>query len=102
MTKPVTDEFELDPDSLPVVKNFKIDDFLPVTEEISRRETTISDLNVLNNHLGLCHAVLPFVKSVASLCALSVTVVKLIECRRKVKELPYGAPTGEVKEVRTF
>lgn len=74
--------------------------FLPVDEKSTDSETTTSDLNILNNHLEMCDLALPSVKTVAGLCMLSATVAKLIEVRRKVKKLDYGARNGSVG--RTF
>ena len=90
---------EDDEDRVPVNSNFvpiielsdyELEPFKAVEEPDDDKVTTTSDLGILNNHLAMCSAVLPNVRTVAGLCALSATVCKLIETRRKVKKLAYG------------
>ena len=83
-------------------ETYVLEDFIPVTSKMDDRETTESDLNILNNHLGLCHATIPYIKDIQDLCALSHTAAKLIECRRKVKSLPYGEGRDSARSIRTF
>lgn len=87
------------PDNLPTTISqqmvYELEDFSPVREETSDKETTIYDLAVLNNHLAMHSAVLPYVRTIGSLCALSASACKLIETRRKVKKLPFGDPSGK-------
>ena len=82
------------------LSEYSLEPFKPVEESDDDKTTTISDLVVLNNHLAMCSAVLPHVRTVTGLCALSATVCKLIETRRKVKKLAYGN-LGD-KSGRTF
>lgn len=86
-------------DNLPITISdsmvYELEEFIPVREETSDKETTTYDLAVLNNHLAMHSAVLPYVRTIASLCALSASACKLIETRRKVKKLPFGDPSGK-------
>lgn len=81
--------------------NYSFEAFVSVTEEMSPQEATASDLAVLNNHLAFVHGALPFSRDIDDICKLSLTAVKLIEARRRVKGLPYGAK-GEERVLRTF
>lgn len=65
--------------------------FTPVTFEDKDEQTTRSDLDVLNNFLALYHAGLPRIRTFDDLKKSSDGVVKLVEARRKVKQLAYGA-----------
>jgi hypothetical protein len=76
---------------------YELEPFQAVQEDSSDKETTISDLAILNNHLALCTAALPHVHSIQTLCSLSSTVTKLIEVRRGVKKLEYGSPKTAIK-----
>lgn len=85
------------PDLLPTVTpqdmlilDYELEPFTPVSEEDSDKQTTASDLAILNNHLAMCSGALPHVRTVDSLCSLSSTVCKLIETRRRVKKLQLG------------
>jgi hypothetical protein len=92
--------------SLPPEQHLEMDyvlqDFQPIDEAAQNKETTISDLALLNNSLAMCSAVLPHVKTIDSLVSLNSNICKLIETRRKVKELPFGQSEkkgGRVYEV---
>lgn len=61
-----------------------------ITADSTHDQTAVADVNQLNNHLATAHALLPEIKTIQGFCALSVTVCKLIETRRKVKKLPFG------------
>jgi hypothetical protein len=95
------------PDLLPTVSpqdilllDYELESFTAITEEDTDKQTTASDLAVLNNHLAMCSAVLPHVRTIDSLCSLSSTVCKLIETRRRVKKLQLGA--SDTNKGRTF
>lgn len=93
------------PEVLPALKDslsYELEQFTPIREEDSDRNTTVSDLQLLNNHLSMCNAALPNVRTLAGLCVLSNTVCKLIETRRKVKKLSYGEPTASRSTQRAF
>lgn len=92
------------PDESPVVVPFCVKDalgthilepFTPIDVHATDEETTISDLQVLNNNLVVCAALLPHVRTIPNFCNLAVAVTKLIEMRRKVKKLPFGKEKGE-------
>ena len=70
--------------------NYELEAYQPILEQDNEQATTISDLSILNNHLAMCTAALPNIRTIGSLCMLSATVCKLIETRRKVKKLPFG------------
>lgn len=82
---------------------YELEAFTPVKEDSSDKDTTVSDLALLNNQLALCNAALPHVQSIQTLCSLSTTVQNLIRTRRGVKKLEYGSPkqgnVGRVFEV---
>jgi hypothetical protein len=78
-------------DNIPYV----IPDFVPVTEEMSDRETTVNDLSELNTQLALLHYSIPQIKTFDTLLKVCNVTCKLIETRRKVKKLPFGEPTGK-------
>lgn len=82
-------------DHVPAVLDYELQGFLPVDEAAGDKETTIADLAALNNHMAMCNGVLPYVRSIESLCTLSNTVCKLIETRRKVKKLEFGVVSGK-------
>lgn len=77
--------------------NYELEAFTSIKETDDDRATTVSDLQILNNHLAVCNAILPGVMTIAGLCALSQVVCKLIETRRKVKKLSYGESAGSSK-----
>jgi len=92
------------PDESPVVVPFSVKDalgthelepFTPISLHSTDDETTASDLQVLNNNLVVCAALLPHVRTIPNFCALAITVTRLIETRRKVKKLPFGKEKGE-------
>lgn len=91
----MADTFPKLTNQVPTVLDYNLEEFVPINEESSERETTIADLAALNNHMAVCNGVLPYVRSIESLCTLSNTVCKLIETRRKVKKLEFGAPNGK-------
>lgn len=72
--------------------DYTLEAFIPISETASDKETTESDLAQLNNHLAIFNGVLPHVRTIQGLVAVSGAVCKLIETRRKVKKLEYGAP----------
>lgn len=63
-----------------------------ITADSSHEQTAVADVNQINNHLAVAHGLLPEITTIQGFCALSVTVCKLIEYRRKVKKLPFGEP----------
>lgn len=87
------------PENLPAISSeqlgYELEAFKPVDEQASDKETTISDLALINNHLAVHNHFLPHVRTIKSLCAMSITVTKLIEMRRKVKKLQVGQPAGK-------
>lgn len=87
-----TDEAELLPLANDEVAPILTTDFHVVSESDTDKITTQADLHLLNNMLGLCHAATFKVATIAGLCALSTTVCKLVETRRKVKKLAFGEP----------
>jgi len=80
--------------SIHTVSNYELEQFTAIDEGHTEKETTVADLQHLNNHLAMCNGVLPQIKTIQSLCMISNTVCKLIETRRKVKKLPFGDPKG--------
>lgn len=87
------------PENLPAISRenlgYELEPFKPIDEQASDKETTISDLALINNHLAVHNHFLPHVRTIKSLCAMSITVTKLIEMRRKVKKLQLGQPNGK-------
>lgn len=74
---------------------YELEPFQPIDSNHSEEETTRSDLAILNNQLAVLSHALPAVRTIQSLCALTNSVCKAIEYRRKVKKLPFGEPTGK-------
>jgi len=72
------------------VGDYAMREFIAVEEDDTDKQTTIADVAILNNQLALCHAASFKINNLVALCALSNTVIKLIEARRKVKKLQYG------------
>lgn len=86
-------------ENLPVVMpsiseniGYQIEVYTPIDEQHSDKETTESNLNVINNHLAMINGMLPHLKTIDSVFKSSLTAIKLIECQRKVKKLEYGKP----------
>lgn len=71
---------------------YELEPFSPVFEDDNDTTTTAADLQHLNNILATSAALLPHVRTIPNFCALSITVCKTIEMRRKVKKLPFGEP----------
>lgn len=80
---------------------YQLEPFTPIYDEDSVEQTTKADLQHVNNMLAASAALLPHVHTIPNFCALSVTVCKLIETRRKVKQLPFG-PSEEAKGKRKY
>lgn len=73
-------------------KTLSVAPFTAVDESSTDQETTVADLEHLNMLLERCHYAAPHINTMGGLAALSATMCKLIEVRRAVKKLPYGAP----------
>lgn len=89
------------PATIQEICDYELEAFIPVSEPADDQETTRSDLAMLNNHLAMCNATLPYVRSLDGLCSLSSTVCKLIETRRRVKKLKLG-DNGSKDSGKTF
>lgn len=69
-----------------------IDDNIEIlSPHASEEEVTKSDLIIINNHMMLADASLRVTRSISTVIALANVSCKLIETRRKVLKLPYGA-----------
>lgn len=77
-------------------------DFTPIDYDANDKQTTIADLEQLNDLLDFCHQALPCLRTMSGLKDLSNTVCKLIETRRNVKKLPYGALKSVQRQGRTI
>lgn len=72
------------------VIDYPLEQFTAVTEEADDKETTISDLQILNNHMAMVNGILPHLRTADMLFKSAQTAIKLVEARRKVKKLEYG------------
>lgn len=85
---------------IPVEPSIPLVPYQPVVRETSEEELTDADLALLHNALASCDAALYKAASIDAICKISLTVSKLIETRRHVKKMPYGA--NKSGSTRTF
>lgn len=85
------------PATISTLSDYELERFIKIEDHHTDPETTKADLAILNNHLAMCEAVLPHVRTVSGLCALNTSVIRLLESRRKVKKLDYGKTSDDSK-----
>lgn len=97
-TSPTETEYPTTRYTPEILKNDLI--VLPRLDQVKETDTdskvTEQDLLQINTCLFAIHQALPHVRSVDSLCKLSLTASKLIDQRRKCLKLKSGAGDGEV------
>lgn len=76
------------------VKDLVLAPYVDVHHNSAPERVLESDMKVLNNHLIANDFALQNASSTAAIVALAGSACKLIEVRRKVKGLQYGAPSG--------
>ena len=80
--------------------NYQSDEFTPVDIDDDDRTVTKVDLQNLNTLLACAHQALPCVRTIKGLETLVNINSKLIEVRRNVLKLPYGATKTIQKQGR--
>lgn len=95
---------KVDAEVLPALDNSRFADhqFTPVTVDDNDRTVTIQDLNILNGAMEMGLQAYQGAKSLLGLIALSEHMMRLVQCRRGVMKLPYGASKGTTRKGRTI
>lgn len=73
-----------------------------ITVDDNDRRVTEVDLEHINTLLSCCEQALPCVRTIAGLTRLSEASLKLIEGRRNVMKLPFGASKTIQRNGRTI
>jgi len=99
----MTEKPQKEAEILPALDNKQFNDsFTPIDYDANNKQTTIADLEHLNTLLACCHQALPCLRTVSGLIGLTAATCKLIEVRRNVKQLPYGALKTVQRQGRTI
>lgn len=80
--------------------NYTSDEFTPVSIDDDDRAVTIIDLQHINTLMACAHQALPCVRTIKGLESLVNMNTKLIEVRRNVLKLPYGASKSVQRQGR--
>ena len=89
---------------LPSLDNTRFQEklFTPITVDEDDMNTTVQDREILNGAMEMTLQAYGSTRTLLGLIALNKSIMELVQARRGVKKLPYGAAKASPRKGRTI